>query len=338
VGDINGIGTEIIIKTLSDHRILENCTPIIYGSAKLISFYKKFMPEIDFNYQTIKSADSAIPKKINIINCWQEEINIQPGEANQDGGLYAFKSLEAATTDLASTKIDVLLTAPISKENIQKAGFKFPGHTEYLADLSGGAEPLMMMVAGDLKVALVTTHIPLSEVSKNLSKEKILQKIQLFNQSLKKDFVQVRPKIAVLGLNPHAGENGKIGTEEIEIILPAIQQARENNITVMGPYPADGFFGSGLFKQFDGILAMYHDQGLAPFKALSFDSGVNYTAGLPIVRTSPDHGTAFDISGQNCATENSFRNALYLAIDVFDNRSFVKEINANPLQKQTEEK
>jgi len=265
-------------------------------------------------------------------------MEILPGQSTKEGGSYALKSLEAATADLASNKIDVLVTAPISKENIQRAGFNFPGHTEYLADLSGGEEALMMMVSDRVKLALVTTHIPLSEVSKHITKDKVLSKITLFNNSLKKDFCLVRPKIAVLGLNPHAGENGKIGKEENEIISPAINQAKENGIIVMGPYPADGFFGSSLFNEFDGVLAMYHDQGLAPFKALSFDEGVNYTAGLPIVRTSPDHGTAFDIAGQNKASEHSIRNAIYLAMDVFKNRAFYKEINANPLQSQTETK
>lgn len=336
VGDLNGIGIEVIIKALSDHRILEDCTPIIYGSTKAISFYKKNIPEHDFAYQSIKSAELADIKKINVINCWHEEVEIVPGQKTNIGGEYSLKSLEAATADLAANKIDVLVTAPISKENIQKAGFQFAGHTEYLADMSGGAEALMMMVSLSLRVALVTSHIPLSEVAKNITKEAVLNKLKIFNQSLKKDFKIVRPRIAVLGLNPHAGEKGKIGNEEMDIIHPAIQQAKDLGMTVMGTYPADGFFGSNLMNEFDGVLAMYHDQGLTPFKALAFDSGVNFTAGLPIVRTSPDHGTAFDIAGQNCASEHSFRNAIYLAIDVYRNREFSKEIDANPLKKQTE--
>lgn len=335
VGDINGIGTETIIKALSDTRMLENCSIIIYGSSKLFSFYKKTIPHIEFNYQSIKSADQANDGKINIVNCWQEDVEIQAGKQTNNGGIYAFKSLEAATNDLASNKIDLLVTAPISKDNIQKAGFNFPGHTEYLADLSGEEEALMVMVAQSLRVALATTHIPIGEVAKSINKTSILKKITLFNNSLKKDFVLVRPKIAVLGLNPHAGEKGKLGSEEAEIISPAIQKAKEDGIFVMGPYPADGFFGSDLMNQFDGVLAMYHDQGLAPFKALAFDAGVNFTAGLPIVRTSPDHGTAFDIAGKDKASENAMRNAIYLAIDVYKNRNFSKEIAANPLQKQS---
>lgn len=339
VGDINGIGTEVIIKALSDNRILQLCTPIVYGSNKLISFYKKTMDENEeFAYQSIKSAEQADERKINILNCWHEDIEVHPGETTEAGGKYAFQSLEAATNDLASNKIDVLVTAPISKENIQKAGFQFPGHTEYLASLSGDIEPLMMMVAENLRVALVTSHIPLSDVTKKLTKELILTKLSLFNQSLKRDFKIVRPKLAVLSLNPHAGEKGKMGNEENDIIAPAINQAKEMGILAMGPYPSDGFFGSDSLGQFDGILAMYHDQGLSPFKALAFDSGVNFTAGLPIVRTSPDHGTAFDIAGKNKASANSIRSAIYLALDIYRNREFSKEIEQNPLKEQSRKK
>jgi len=338
IGDINGIGPEVILKALKDTRLLLDCTPIIYGSTKVFSHYKKILNEHDFNYQTCKSAEDALIRKINVVNVWQEETNIEMGKITENGGKYAFLSLESATQDLASGKIDVLVTAPISKEAMAKSGFKFPGHTEYLADLSGVEEALMVLVSGNLRVALVTTHIPVKEVSTTLTKDKILQKIKLFETSLKKDFGIIKPKIAVFGLNPHAGENGKIGTEEQEIIAPAIQQARNENILAFGPYPADGFFGSDARSQFDGVLAMYHDQGLTAFKALAFEDGVNYTAGLPIVRTSPDHGTAFDIVGLNKASESSMRQAIYVAMDIYKNKQFTKEIHANPLAFSPKEK
>lgn len=340
IGDINGIGPEVIIKALKDARILSDCTPIIYGSTKTMSYHKKALNEEEFTYQSCKTAEDASPKKINIVNVWNDEIKFELGSITETGGKYAYLSLEKATEDLATNKIDILVTAPISKEAIIKAGFQFPGHTEYLAHLSGVDEALMVMVSPNLKVALVTSHIALKDVSKALTKEKVYAKIKVLENSLKKDFGIIRPKIAVLGLNPHAGENGKMGTEESEAISPAIQQAKNENILAFGPYPADGFFGSNLLNQFDGILAMYHDQGLTAFKALAFDEGVNYTAGLPIVRTSPDHGTAFDIAGKNKASGQSFRSAIYLAMDVYRNRQFIKEINANPLQEQkrTEDK
>lgn len=338
IGDINGIGHEIIIKSLSDPQILAACIPVIYGSTKTMNYHKKAINNTEFNYHRVEDAQDAQPKKNNIVACWQEIVDIQLGEANETGGKYAFKSLEAATKDLASGKIDVLVTAPISKETIQKAGFEFPGHTEYLASLSGQEEALMIMVSDQLRVALVTSHIPLMEVGKAITQEKIINKIEVFEKSLKKDFGIVRPKIAVLGLNPHAGEKGALGEEEGTIISPAIQKAMDSGILAFGPYPADGFFGARQFTQFDGVLAMYHDQGLTAFKSISFNDGVNFTAGLPIVRTSPDHGTAFDIAGKDLADEQSMRNAIYLAMDVFRTRGFIKEINAKPLEKQQEKK
>jgi 4-hydroxythreonine-4-phosphate dehydrogenase len=331
IGDINGIGPEIIIKALRDNRILQDCIPIIYGSTKTMSFHKKAINDEEFVYQSCKDATEAHPKKINIVNVWNDEIKFELGQATETGGKYAFMSLEKATEDLASNKIDVLVTAPISKEAIIKAGFKFPGHTEYLAHLSNTEEVLMLMVCENLRVALVTTHVPLKEVSAQLTKEKIVSKIKMLENSLKKDFGIIRPKIAVFGLNPHAGESGKMGDEEQNVIIPAIQQAKGENILAFGPYPADSFFGSSSLNQFDAILAMYHDQGLTAFKALAFEDGVNYTAGLPVVRTSPDHGTAFDIVGQDKASEQSFRSALFLAIDIYKKRQYTKEINANPL-------
>ena len=331
IGDINGIGPEVIIKAFSDPQMLIECTPIIYGSTKTMNYHKKALNNEEFNYLRIEDANDAKPKKINIVACWQEIVDIQLGEMNNTGGAYAFKSLEAATKDLASGKIDVLVTAPISKEAIQKAGFEFPGHTEYLADLSGVKEALMMMVSGELRVALVTSHVPLMEVGKNVTKDKIIDKIKQLEASLRKDFGIVRPRIAVLGLNPHAGEKGKMGNEEGEVITPAIQAVNAENILAFGPYPADGFFGSQQYRQFDAVLSMYHDQGLTGFKSIAFEDGVNFTAGLPIVRTSPDHGTAFDIAGKDLANEQSFRSAVYLAMDIYRTRNFVKEINANPL-------
>lgn len=331
IGDVNGIGPEVVIKALFDHQILVDCTPIIYGSTKTISYHKKAVKHHEFNYQSCKSADEAQPRKVNVVNVWNEEIPFELGKATEVGGKFAYLSLEAATKDLAAGKIDVLVTAPISKEAMKMSGFQFPGHTEYLADLAGGEEALMMMVSQNLRVALVTTHIPLSEVSGALTSDKIYAKIKTLEKSLKQDFGITKPKIAVLGLNPHAGENGKMGTEDQEIILPAIQKARDENMLAVGPFPADGFFGSAALFQYDAVLAMYHDQGLTPFKALSFDEGVNFTAGLPIIRTSPDHGTAFDIVGQNLASAQSMRNAIYLAIDVFRYHKLRKEITANPL-------
>ena len=331
IGDINGISIEVIMKALNDSRILLDCTPVIYGSSKVFSFHKKNLQFNDFNYTSCKSAEEIIAKKVNIINIWEDDLKFDLGKATTEGGKYAFESLENATRDLASGKIDVLVTAPINKDAMGKSGFKFPGHTEYLADMSGQDEALMLMVAGDLRVGLVTSHIPIKEVSESISTESVFQKIMALNQSLQKDFGIKRPKIAVLGLNPHAGENGKMGTEENESIHPAIEKAKNEKVFAYGPFPADGFFGSAARSSYDGILSMYHDQGLSAFKALSFDEGVNFTAGLPIVRTSPDHGTAYDIVGQNKASGASMRNAIYLAIDVFRNHVEEKEISANPL-------
>ena len=338
VGDINGIGPEIIIKALHDNRLLLDCTPVIYASTKTMSFHKKLLNDTEFNYQTCKSGADAQMRKINIVNVWNDEVQFDLGKGTEKSGEYAYLSLEKATEDLAAGKIDVLVTAPISKEAIGKAGFKFPGHTEYLAHLAGMDEALMMMVSGTLRVALVTSHIPLKEVSTVLTKEKILAKIKALDASLKKDFGIQRPKIAVFGVNPHAGEHGKMGEEEAEIVSPAINAARSEGIFAVGPFPADGFFGGPLRSQFDAVLAMYHDQGLAAFKALAFEDGVNFTAGLPIVRTSPDHGTAFDIAGKNEANAQSMRSAIYLAMDIFKTRKFMKEINQNPLQAQQVEK
>jgi 4-hydroxythreonine-4-phosphate dehydrogenase len=332
-GDINGIGYEVIIKTLQDPRVTENCTPIVYGSPKVASYHRKALNISNFNFNSINSPEEASPKKPNIINCLDDEIRVELGKSTEIAGEASFKTLETAITDLINGKIDVLVTAPINKKNIQTENFRFPGHTEYLTEKMGSKESLMLLVSDVLKVGVVTGHIAVNKVSAALSVEKIMSKLRILNQSLIEDFAIRKPRIAILGLNPHCGDEGVIGTEEIEIINPAIEQARKENILAFGPFPADGFFGNGNFKSFDAVLAMYHDQGLAPFKALVFDRGVNFTAGLPMVRTSPAHGTAYELAGKNEASEESFRNALFLACDIFNNRQEYYRLNKNPLQK-----
>lgn len=334
VGDINGVGIEVIMKTLNDHMVYANSIPIIYGSSKTFSFHKKALSQNEFNYLVIKNAAEAKPKKVNLINCWDEEINIVLGEKNSNGGKYALKSLSLALDDLKAGRIDTLVTAPINKDCVREAGFEFPGHTEYLAHEFASKEVLMLMVAGDLRVGVVTGHVPLKDVATSITKEKIESKLNLLLASLKKDFVITKPRIAVLGLNPHAGDKGTLGSEEIDTIIPVIQKFRDEGEMVFGPYSADGFFGSSNLKNFDAILAMYHDQGLTGFKSISFDEGVNFTAGLSIVRTSPDHGTAYDIAGKDKASPTSFRNAYYLALDIFENRQNFKLLQENALQKQ----
>jgi len=331
-GDMNGVGMEVIIKTFLDNRMLDSCTPIIYGSSKVASFHRKQLGIVDFSFHIINDADDANPKRANLINCIDDDLTVELGKSTKDAGKFAFKALEAATKDIASNKIDVLVTAPINKHNVQSDDFKFPGHTEYLADYANEENPLMLMVDQELRVGLVTGHIPVKEVSEQLTIENILAKIRVMNKSLIQDFGIRKPKITVLGLNPHAGDKGLLGSEEETAIIPAIRKANEEGILTFGPYGADGFFGSSSYSSADGILAMYHDQGLTPFKALSFDTGVNYTAGLPIVRTSPDHGTGYEIAGQNKASESSFRNAVYLACDIFRNRREYKQLNANALK------
>lgn len=331
IGDTNGIGLEVIMKTFSDHRILQSCTPVIYGSAKTVSFHRKALNLPDFNYQTIRSNNDIIIRKINLINCWDDEIKNDFGIQNEIGGKYAFLSLKSAVADLIDKKVDVLVTAPINKKNMQQDGFNFQGHTEYLAAQAKTDNYNMMLVSDAMRIAFVTGHIPVKNVSAQITKEKIVAKLKVMHDSLRKDFGIRKPKIAVLALNPHAGDSGLIGTEEIDVIAPAIQDAKNLNMMVSGTYSADGFFGSGQYKKFDGILSMYHDQGLTPFKAISFNSGVNFTAGLPFVRTSPDHGTGYDIAGKGIASEDSFREAIYLAIDIYNKRAEYEEINANPL-------
>ena len=331
VGDINGVGLEVIIKTLEDKRILELCTPIIYGSSKVISYHKNIVNQNDFELHSIREANQCKEAAINVINCWQENVKITLGKATEEGGKYAYISLDRAVDDLNKKQIDALVTAPINKHAMQLANFPYAGHTEFLAAKAGVQDSLMMLVNADLRVGLVTNHIPISEISKKLSKEVILRKIGMMNQSLKMDFGIEKPKIAVLGLNPHAGDNGSIGEEEIKVIIPAINEAKQKGIFALGPYPADGFFGAGNYKYFDAVLAMYHDQGLVAFKSLTFESGVNFTAGIPFIRTSPDHGTAYNITGQNKASTDSFREAIFTAIDIVNNRRDFKEMTSNPL-------
>jgi len=332
IGDINGIGMEIIIKTFADNRMLDFCTPIVYGSTKIASYFRKNIGLADFSFNVISSAEQANEKRANIINCWEEDVKITPGEANETGGKYAFISLEHAVNDLISGKIDALVTAPINKESIQSESFNFPGHTEYLQSRASAEESLMFMIGDDLRIGVVTGHVPVKEITQHISIEAIVSKLSLMNQSLKNDFWIEKPKIAVLALNPHAGDNGLIGTEEKEIIEPAIEKAHEEDIFAFGPYPADGFFAGNAYKQFDAILAMYHDQGLIPFKHIAFHNGINFTAGLPFVRTSPDHGTAFDIAGKNLASPESFREAVFAAINIVKQRVEQLELLSNPLK------
>lgn len=331
IGDVNGIGLEIIIKTLADSKIFDYCTPIVYGHTKVASFYRRATGVDELNFNVIDHPAKAAPKRANMINCWSEDVKIEPGVTNKEAGKYAFISLERATTDLISGDIDALVTAPINKDTIQSEDFNFPGHTEYLQERGGGGDVLMFLVSDTLRVGVVTGHIPIAKVAENITTEKILSKLKLMDASLRNDFWLRKPKIAVLGLNPHAGDNGLIGNEESTTIIPAIEEARSNDILAMGPYAADGFFANGTYMQFDGVLAMYHDQGLIPFKQIAFESGVNFTAGLNFVRTSPDHGTAFDIAGKNEASEVSFREALFSAIHIVKHRRETAVLNENPL-------
>ncbi|MCB8995380.1 MAG: 4-hydroxythreonine-4-phosphate dehydrogenase PdxA [Bacteroidales bacterium] len=330
-GDINGIGYEIIIKALMDPRILELCIPVVYGSPKVAAYHRKALNIDNFSFNSINSVEEASEKRANIINCNDEEIRVELGKSTPMAGEAAYQALEAAVKDLRDGKIQAIVTAPINKHNIQSENFPFSGHTEYLQTYFDAEEVVMLMVSNLLKVGVVSGHIPLKDVPAYITKEKILSKLRVMNQSLKEDFGIRGPRIAVLSLNPHAGDNGLIGTEETDTIIPAIEQAKKENIIAVGPYPSDGFFGSGSFSKFDAVLAMYHDQGLIPFKALANDEGVNFTAGIPVVRTSPAHGTAYDIAGKNEAEFNSFLDSIYLACDVYRNRNMYKEINKNPL-------
>ena len=330
IGDVSGIGPEVIIKALSDNRMTQVCTPIIYGNSKVISLHRKTLNLQEFNFNTIHKIQDLIPRKVNLINCWDEELKIEIGKASTLTGPYAMKALQCATTDLAGGFIDALVTAPIDKHTIAPEG-GFSGHTEFLAKAFNTNDYLMFLVSGSLRVALVTGHVPVSKIAPMITRERILHKLGIMIKSLKRDFGIRKPRIAVLGLNPHAGYNGVIGNEDTEVIAPAVKEAYQSGLLAFGPYPSDGFFGSGQHTQFDAVLAMYHDQGLIPFKTLAFESGVNFTAGLPVVRTSPDHGTAYDIAGKGIASESSLREAIYLAIDVVQKRIDFDEVNAHPL-------
>ncbi len=332
IGDVNGIGLEVILKTLSHASVLEDCIAIVYGQTKIASYHKKGLGMNDINFNVVQSPAQAVPAKANMINCWEEDVKIELGKNTENGGKYAVLSLERATKDLLEGHIDALVTAPINKDNVQSDGFNFPGHTEFFESKSNGKNGLMFMVSEDLRVGVVTGHMPLQDVAKNVTREQILRKLVLMNESLKKDFWIEKPKIAILGLNPHAGDNGLLGKEEQEIIAPAIQEAFDKGIICFGPYPADGFFGNGTYKQFDGVLAMYHDQGLVPFKTLAFGGGINYTAGLDFVRTSPDHGTGYGIAGKNMADPSSFMQALYAAIHVTNSRREQESMLSNQLK------
>ncbi|HRW62950.1 MAG TPA: 4-hydroxythreonine-4-phosphate dehydrogenase PdxA [Bacteroidales bacterium] len=331
-GDINGIGYEVIIKALMDSRIFDFCIPVVYGSAKVAAYHRKALNIANFSFNNVRSAEEANVKRVNIINCLDDNIRVELGKSTQIAGEASLIALEHAVKDLKEGKIDVLVTAPINKDNVQSESFRFPGHTEYLTKESKTKEALMLMVSENLKIGVVTTHLPISKVPEAITEKAIMEKLRIMNKALIQDFRIRKPKIAVLGLNPHAGDNGLIGKEEIDVIIPAIEKANQEGILALGPYAADGFFGSDSFKKFDAVLAMYHDQGLVPFKAMAFDSGVNYTAGLDFIRTSPAHGTAFEIAGLDKASEISFRNAIYLACDIYRNRTEYLEISKNPLQ------
>ena len=320
MGDLNGIGPEIIIKALSDHRIVSMITPVIYGSGRALSFYKKLMNNEEFNYSQVKAKGQFTAKQINVVNCWEEVIEITPGKASKETGKTALLSLQKACEEMKEGLLDALVTAPIDKHSIHSEEFPFKGHTEYLTVTFGAAESLMLLVGDKLRLGLVTEHVAVKDIASLITRERVEGKFKLLEQSLRKDFGVAKPKIAILGLNPHAGDGGLIGSEEEQILKPFINDLKNKGKLVSGPFPADGFFASGQYKKFDAILAMYHDQGLIPFKSLAFENGVNFTAGLPVVRTSPDHGTAYAIAGKNQADEGSFREALFKACDIIQSR------------------
>lgn len=332
-GDLNGIGLELVIKTLSDPRLLDMCTPVVFASNKSINFYRKSMPDINFSYNSVKEISRINPKQVNLFNCWEEEVVITPGQLNEIGGKYALLSLKQAVLSLKEGGIHGLVTAPIHKKNIQGEEFSYSGHTPYLKAVFGVNDVAMLMVADNMRIGLVTEHLPLKDVAAAISKEAIISKLRIIHSSLQKDFGVDKPRIAVLGLNPHAGDEGLVGNEEQTIIAPAVKEAKQNNIMVFGPYSADAFFARGQYERFDAVLAMYHDQGLIPFKSLATGEGVNFTAGIPAVRTSPDHGTAFDIAGKGKADATSFLAATFGAIDILRSRMGYADARQNPLKK-----
>jgi 4-hydroxythreonine-4-phosphate dehydrogenase len=331
IGDINGIGPEVVIKALSDPRIIQKITPIIYGTYKVLAYHKTLIKDCQVNFHTVASAQNAVAGKINIVNCWEDNVNVQLGKANEEGGKCAALALDKALEDIKANKIQALVTAPINKFAMQSSGFKFPGHTEYLTLNDGKAESLMLMVNDNLRIGLVTNHLPIAKVASSLTKEAIITKAKILHKSLIEDFGVERPVIAILGLNPHASDDGAIGDEEEKIIRPAIIELKKQGMFVTGPHPADGFFGAGSWTKVDAVLAMYHDQGLVPFKSLAFGGGINVTCGLSFVRTSPDHGTAYDIAGQDIADAGSFMQALFAAIDIARMRHEYYDSRANAL-------
>ncbi|MBK8554354.1 MAG: 4-hydroxythreonine-4-phosphate dehydrogenase PdxA [Lewinellaceae bacterium] len=333
-GDINGIGLEVILKALAIKQAGTAYNIVVYGSTKVVAYHKNIITQENIQFYNIQTPQEGEPGRINVINCWQENVNITLGKANEVGGQCAYQALERATQDLKAGHIDALVTAPFNKKAMQMANFPFVGHTEYITHILEEKESLMLMVSDSLRVGLVSNHLPIKEVAKAITTEKVLRKLLIMAETLRIDFNLERPTIAVLGLNPHAGDEGAIGTEEADIIRPAIEQAKNKGVLAFGPFPADGFFGSGQFRKFDGILAMYHDQGLVPFKAISFGAGVNYTAGLAAVRTSPDHGTAYDIAGKGEADESSMIKAIYLAADVVRNRNEYLEMHADSVERR----
>ena len=332
IGDLNGVGLEVVLKALSNPIILDHFIPVIYGSGKVVSYHKNVLPNAHLQFDNLRSAERLSHDKINVVNCWQESLNLNLGQSDSSLGKYPIISLAQAVHDHKQGLIDCIVTAPVDKNNLRSAGFEYPGHTEYFG-AEYETEPLMVMATDRLRVSIVTGHIPLSQVASTISKELILNRLGLFNQSLRDDFGIERPTIAVLGLNPHAGDNGMLGSEEEKIIRPAVIEAKKKGIMALGPFSADGFFASGTYAKYDGILAMYHDQGLIPFKTLAEGRGVNVTAGLALVRTSPDHGTAFDRAGKGEANHQSFLSALFMAKDIIKNRALVKELTANVMEK-----
>jgi 4-hydroxythreonine-4-phosphate dehydrogenase len=331
-GDINGIGCEVILKTLSDSRILELCTPVVYSSPKVIAYYRKALNLGNLNVHTIRSAEDAQDDRINTVNCLNDEIRVEIGKSTQQGGEAALASLKVSAGELKAGLIDALVTAPINKYNIQSEQFHFHGHTEYLRTEFGAGEVLMLMISNTLRMGILTGHEPLSGVPGLVTQDRIMSALRLINKTMLEDFNINRPRIAVLALNPHAGDNGLIGSEEQNVMIPAIEKSRNAGILAFGPYPADGFFGSGNYRKFDVVLAMYHDQGMVAFKSLCFEDGVNYTAGLPIIRTSPAHGTAYDLAGKDMASPESFRQALYMACDIARNREQYNSLKANAMK------
>jgi len=333
-GDINGIGLEVILKSIGLKNLGKKFTTVVYGSTKVIAYHKNIITEENIQFHTVNTPAEALPERINVINCWADNVNITLGKPDIVGGQCALKALERAVNDLKEGAIEALVTAPINKKAMQLAGFPFLGHTEYITNVFKIKESLMLMVSDSLRVGLVTNHLPIRDVAAGITREKVLRKILIMAETLRIDFNLERPTIAVLGLNPHAGDEGAIGEEDDKIVRAAIEEAKDRGVMAFGPFPADGFFGSGQYHKFEGILAMYHDQGLVPFKALSFGAGVNYTAGLPFVRTSPDHGTAYDIAGKGEADETSMIKAIFLASEIVHNRAEYLDMHANSLERR----